>query len=326
MKPIEVFILTGYLGAGKTTTLNNLLQLPRFKDRQIALIINEFGKMGVDGALIEPGSYQKYEINKGSVFCICTKTDFLKVMSDISKTGVADTVIIEATGIAEVADIESLLTEPALDNRFKVKANICIVDAVNFTKTAPFLRAVTSQVRAADGIIINKTDLVKEEAITRLSAVLKYINKKATLTIGSHGSIKQDFIDKLDHSCNGKKLIVNPPEEMIAVSFQNDHSVRREEFEEVLSELYDSLVRFKGNVNFKSGSKFVEIVFGDKTENDTVSQLKSANSFTAIAWRISREQLKSKFDRLWSEEGKRRIINLKGKAMQTDPMQYIVLH
>ena len=83
MKAIDVYILTGYLGAGKTTTLNRLIGAERFAGKKLALIINEFGKMGVDGQLLLPGDYTKYEINKGSIFCICTKTDFLKALDSI---------------------------------------------------------------------------------------------------------------------------------------------------------------------------------------------------------------------------------------------------
>ena len=67
--PIEVWILGGYLGAGKTTALNALLSGPAFADRNPALIINEFGRIGVDGALVERRELSRYEINKGSLFC-----------------------------------------------------------------------------------------------------------------------------------------------------------------------------------------------------------------------------------------------------------------
>jgi G3E family GTPase len=83
--PIPVIIFTGYLGAGKTTSLNTLLNTDWVKSKNIALIINEFGSVGVDGKLVEPGNYAKYEINRGSIFCICTKTDFVKYMTDISE-------------------------------------------------------------------------------------------------------------------------------------------------------------------------------------------------------------------------------------------------
>ncbi|MCE5273144.1 GTP-binding protein, partial [bacterium] len=79
MSRIPIILLTGYLGAGKTTLLNHLLSRPEIRERNVALIINEFGELGVDGRLVEAGTRPVYELNKGSLFCVCIKTDFLAV-------------------------------------------------------------------------------------------------------------------------------------------------------------------------------------------------------------------------------------------------------
>ena len=113
MKPIDVYILTGFVGAGKTTALNGLLRNQTLVSTNPALIINEFGKIGVDGALVEQRDLTRYEINKGSIFCICTKTDFLKALSEIVESGVHQTLLIEATGIAETSRPLALKSEAA---------------------------------------------------------------------------------------------------------------------------------------------------------------------------------------------------------------------
>ena len=98
--PIDVWLLTGYLGAGKTTMLNNLLGAEMFKGKRVALVINEFGQLGIDGALVRPGEWTKFELNKGSLFCACIKVDTVKV-SGIAFDIKPDVVIIEATGLAK---------------------------------------------------------------------------------------------------------------------------------------------------------------------------------------------------------------------------------
>ena len=83
---IPIFLLTGTPGAGKTTLLNHLLKQPVFQSGSTCLVINEFGQIGVDGALVEAGDRPMFEINKGSLFCVCVKTDFIKTLKAIAET------------------------------------------------------------------------------------------------------------------------------------------------------------------------------------------------------------------------------------------------
>ena len=69
-EPIDLVLLTGYPGAGKTKVLNHLLGTAEVRAKRLAVIVNEFGSLGVDGALLRPGGYKTYELNKGSIFCI----------------------------------------------------------------------------------------------------------------------------------------------------------------------------------------------------------------------------------------------------------------
>jgi G3E family GTPase len=296
MNSIPVYLLTGYLGAGKTTTLNHLLKTDELKGKKIALIINEFGKMGVDGKLLDPGKYSKYEINKGSLFCICTKTDFLKALDSIENNVCPDAVFIEATGIAETRDIESIITEPNLKDRFTVKANICIADALNFTKTAPFLKAVTSQAIWADGIVINKTDLVSADDIERLKNVMSGLNPKAKITSTANGCIGPDFIESLTHTQKSADTIETPPENIIAVSFKSDLQVSREKFTAAIDQLGQKLLRLKGNVNMQDAPVFVEVINNRTTETTPNDRLQSKTAFTAIAWKIEKDELKKAFE------------------------------
>ncbi len=296
MSRIPIYILTGYLGAGKTTTLNHLLKTPHLKDKKLALIINEFGKIGIDGKLVDPGDYEKFEINKGSIFCICTKTDFLKALDGIVNEIKPDAVIIEATGIAETSDIESFVKENQFEDDLEVKANICIVDAQNFTKTAPFLKPVKNQVLWADGIIINKTDLVDENEIETLKKVLKDLNPEAKVTDAVMGNIAVDFVSSLQHKSRDKKLIEEPPEDIIAVSVKKDEKMIHDKFKQAVDYLGEKLLRLKGNIVFDDKKAYVEKAGGQYFEKPLNSEIDKNTAFTVIVWKISKEELTSLFD------------------------------
>lgn len=292
---IPVYLLSGFLGAGKTSALNNLLKQPFIANKNIALIINEFGKVGVDGALVGEGDYTKYEINKGSLFCICTKTDFLKVLDDLRVAVKPELIIIEATGIAQTADIEGFVKEQNFGDVFHISANICLVDAENFTKLAPFLKSAIEQVRWADGLVINKSDLVDEPQIEKLTSMLKQINPTARLTTTTYGQIQQGWIETLEHVERDGLMASTPPKDVIAVSFDEDMKVDRQKFFELLNSLGTDLLRLKGNVDFADGGEFVEVIWGKVTEKDLLKSMGSNTKFTAIGFNISTDKIREYF-------------------------------
>ncbi len=290
-EPIDVWILGGYLGAGKTTTLNALLSDPVFGGRNPALIINEFGRMGVDGALVERQDLSRFEINKGSLFCICTKTDFLKALAAIAE-GDHQAVVIEATGIAEPVDIESFLTNGPHAGRFRLRGNLCIVDAANFTKIAAFLKPATAQVRWADAIIINKCDCASEDERHVLGKVLAELNPTAPRWETSFGNIEPAFLEGVHRTARAEQLRPCAPEKIIAVSLTAGEPVDYAAFRTVLERLGEHVLRLKGNIAFTEGAAYVEIVCGRYSQKEPLKQLdEAATAFTVIAWDIDKDAL-----------------------------------
>lgn len=293
--PIPVLMLTGYLGAGKTTLLNHVLGLPGINARRIAVIINEFGPLGVDGKLVEPGSHRLFELNRGSVFCICIKTDFLKTLDTIARDVKPDLVIVEATGVADPCDLDQLLSEPRLTAVFKPWANVCLVDAPSFTQVAAFLRTAVRQVQWADGLVINKTDLVMQKDLAALGGVLDGLNAKAPRAEVVFGKIPESFLNGLRHRHRDGEAPEQSPEGLVAVSFDGDRPVELRRFMEVLSQLEGRLLRLKGNLSLPDGSLvFVDVVNGCYSQKPPVPGL-TKTAFTAIGWRISKEELREAF-------------------------------
>jgi G3E family GTPase len=294
LEPIPIILLTGYLGAGKTTLLNHLLGLERIVSRRPALVINEFGPLGVDGKLVRDGAWEKYEINRGSLFCVCTKTQFLLTLAQIGRNVRPGLVLIEATGIAETRDIEGYLDEGPIAGLFEVQANLCIVDAANFTKVGAFLKAATGQVVAADGIIVNKPDLASPQELDALGRILADINPRAPRAIVEHGRVEPSFLEGLEHVRCDEEAAQRAPQSLCAASFEGDKPLSRAAFDRVLADLGERLLRLKGTVRFTDGSRFVESVCGVRSERPAETD-DAPTAFTAIAWRMTQEELSAAF-------------------------------
>ena len=299
MKTIDVYILTGFVGAGKTTALNHLLRNEPLAAANPALIINEFGKIGVDGSLVARQDLKRYDINKGSIFCICTKTDFLKALTEIAESGCHQSLLIEATGIAETVDIESFLDAPKLKEIYQIKANLCLVDAANFTRVAAYLKPAKTQVQYADALIVNKCDLVSDAERDTLGQILESLNPTAPRVQTTYGKINTDFLAGIRHNIHDEKTLEQPPDNIIAVSISTEKPFDRDVFYQTLDDLKDNLLRLKGNINFGDGVRFVELAGTTISETEPSKELTKQNAtptaFTAIAWKIDRETLNNSF-------------------------------
>lgn len=298
--PIPLIILTGCLGAGKTSVLNRLLALPYFRDRKLALIINEFGTLGIDGMKVESGAHAKFELNRGSLFCVCIKTDFIKTLAKIADEVRPDLVLIEATGVADPCDLEQFLEVPTLAGRFRVQASICVVDAEGFTRTAAFMQAARRQAAWSDGLAINKTDLVPPSDVVVLRQVLAGLNPGAPQVEMTYGRIPEEFIPSLVHERRSGAPAEGPPEGLVSVSLKTDSLVGRAEFMEVIRALGDNLLRLKGVLRFSDGCSFVEVVNGRVTEGPPPAGA-AATVFIAIGRQMSRDALGAAFRRSWEE-------------------------
>lgn len=299
MKTIDVYILTGFVGAGKTTLLNHLLKSEPFVSARAALIINEFGKIGVDGALVQRQDLKRYDINKGSIFCICTKTDFLKALTEIAESGNYDSLLIEATGIAETVDIESFLDAPKLKEMFQIKANLCLVDAANFIRVAAFLKPAKTQVQYADALIVNKTDLVSDAELDTLQKILSELNPAAPIVLTQYGRTGTDILNTIEHRIHEDKVIEQPPEDIIAVSISSGRPIDREAFYQTLDNLKGNLLRLKGNVHFGDEARFVELagtaIAETQPSEELIKQNEAQTAFTVIAWKIDKDALREAF-------------------------------
>jgi len=185
---IQVYLISGFLGSGKTTFLNRVLkQAPT--DRKLMILMNEFGDEGVDGALIEDPELELMEISRGSIFCACVKADYVKGLYRIAFVIKPEILIIEATGVANPTDLGRDLENQAFKGSFALKEKFCLIDAADFLEQYEIFTAVEKQIVATDTFIINKVDLADHETIRRIREVILDHNPHARFVETSYANV-----------------------------------------------------------------------------------------------------------------------------------------
>ncbi|EDY19707.1 cobalamin synthesis protein P47K [Chthoniobacter flavus Ellin428] len=228
MNPVPVTILTGFLGAGKTTLLNYILK--QNHGYKFAVIINEVGRIGIDGALVEKTSDDILELSNGCLCCTVRK-DLVKGVQNLVKKGGFDYLLIETTGIADPGPVaQTFLNIPALQQFVRMDSIITVVDSEQIEKQMKETETAREQVAMADFLLLNKTDLVSAEHLAKLEAKVRELNPHATIfhTNQSQANLKE-ILDmnafKLDH-----KLSVDP-EFLNELNARHHHDIQSFSFE-----------------------------------------------------------------------------------------------
>ena len=159
---IPFYLVTGFLGSGKTTFLKNVLA-KYSGDKRIAVIQNEFAVQGVDGAELKlvGSGFKLVEINNGSVFCVCLMTTFVESLQKLIDEYKPEMIFLEASGLSDPINIIELLGRKGLNGRVGLAHVITIVDAPNFERGMKMLPRFRHQIMIADTVIVNKSDIFK---------------------------------------------------------------------------------------------------------------------------------------------------------------------
>ena len=221
MKKLPVTVLSGFLGAGKTTVLSHILN--NREGKKVAVIVNDMSEINIDASMIQNDvslNHQEEKLVEMSNGCICCtlREDLLIEVNRLAKEGRFDYLVIESTGISEPLPIAETFTFAdeegvSLSDVAKLDTMVTVVDAVNFLKDydeAKYLQdageslgeddersvadLLVDQVEFADVILISKTDLVNNDDVTRLTAILKSLNTHANVIAISQGEVAIDSV------------------------------------------------------------------------------------------------------------------------------------
>ena len=177
---IPVTVLTGYLGAGKTTLLNRILTEDH--GRKYAVIVNEFGEIGIDNDLIVETDEEIYEMNNGCI-CCTVRGDLIRVVQNLMKRpGRFDAVVVETTGLADPAPVaQTFFMDDDVRAKSRLDSVIALADAKHLLMRLKDSPEAEDQIAFADIVLLNKTDLVEADELAHVEAVIRQINPSARI-------------------------------------------------------------------------------------------------------------------------------------------------
>ncbi len=292
---IPTIILTGFLGAGKTTLLNRLIE--HYQSQRTVLLINEFGQVGIDGELLVQGNYDKIELNKGSLFCICVRTDFIFEVERIASELTPDLLIIEATGLADTTEMEKMLALPNLRHAIHLQACLCLVDCQNFLKIREFLTAPDSQVQNADLVLINKTDLVSHEQVRQVVAAVREIAPSVPLLHTQFADFPLTMLADLRHpdlDVEGRPG-EGRPDPVASITLEGSGGFTHDSWGRFIGPMKEHLLRFKGFFVLEGEVLHVEATTDSWVQTPAERSIEPINRLVLIGRRFKEEEIQTLF-------------------------------
>ena len=194
--PVPVTLLTGFLGTGKTTLLNRLLKHPAMAET--AVLVNEFGEVGLDHLLVEALDGDTVLLNAGCL-CCTVRGDLVRALRDLvlrmEEGRIIRRVVIETTGLADPAPIlQTLMADPLLLLRYRLDGVVTLVDAAAGMATLDAQPEAVKQAAVADRLVLTKTDLATPEQAAALRARLAALNPGAPVLEARHGAIQPEAL------------------------------------------------------------------------------------------------------------------------------------
>ena len=248
MEKKKLFVLTGFLGAGKTSFLQHVLEA--FSDKKLAVIQNEFGKIGIDGSIIQRQGIHIKEINRGSIFCSCLQLSFVEALAELAKSD-AEYLFVESSGLADPSNIMDILESVKVlaGDVYDFQGVICLIDGLHFPKQVKDTETVDRQLKHCDVAIINKIDLISGEQYKKVISLVREVNPhclilhcengRADLSFIREGFEKGSWVDS-EESLN---TVDNKPKTISLVCTEN---VSKERFHQFLQAVLLDCYRIKG--------------------------------------------------------------------------------
>jgi len=291
MSKIPFHIISGFLGSGKTTFLKRIIE-KYASEIKIGIIQNEFAPANIDGAELKKSDkdFNLLEINNGSVFCVCLLGDFVRSLEKFIDEYQPEVLIIEASGLSDTTSIAEVISAGSLAGKIYLASNWCVVDAQNFAKVGLMKQRVFHQLRMADFVVINKTDLI-ETGIDSIRAEIKKANPFAEIRETTFCNIDFELGNSAINKFYFGEIKSLPRPSVNSMVIKSGRKLSRISLELFLNDWAPKAYRIKGFVNLKEGKtaavqctfNTVEIV---EIENDfhPTELIAISDQFTLREW------------------------------------------
>lgn len=267
MATTHIILLTGFLGAGKTTVLKQILTaMGTDSGTKIGIIVNEFGKVSIDGPVLRRPGLAITELNNGSIFCQCLAGTF--VDSIVQMLGYdLEYLLIESTGLADPSNMKDILqsVRHKTDLPYEYSGVLCVVDAKYFRKLSQSLDTINRQILAASLIVVNKADLVDEETLEQVKGSIRRLNPLATVVSTTYGAIDPEHLGSIRRSRLASRMpsLNTPASRPRTLLLKTSDNLQRQSLEAFIERIQDRIYRLKGLICLEEGCFRLDVVGQD---------------------------------------------------------------
>jgi G3E family GTPase len=298
MQKIPFHIVSGFLGSGKTTFLKRIIK-QYSAEKKIGIIQNEFAPSNIDGAELKKSGkdFNLLEINNGSVFCVCLLGDFVRSLEKFIVEYQPDVVIIEASGLSDTTSISEIVSAGKLAEKIYLASNWCIVDAQNFAKVGLMKKRVSHQIRMADLVVVNKTDLV-ENGIDAVEKEIRKVNPFAKIIQSTFCNIDFELGNSAINKFYFGEVTTMPRPNVNSMVIKSARKISRNSLQLFLNEWAPKAYRIKGFVKLNENKSVAVQCTFDSVEIIDVEDAFHPTELVALTDQFTMRELNRAFKEL----------------------------